>query len=246
MELIPAIDLRGGHVVRLYQGDFGSETRYDQSPAGLYAAYARAGARRLHVVDLDGARDGQAGNRPLIAELATLGALEIQCGGGLRSALEVRALLATGVRRAVIGSTAVLEPAEVREWLAEFGPDRLVLAFDVRLDAEGVPHVVTHGWREQSGISLWEVMERYAGSGAQHVLCTDVARDGALAGPNLALYRECMSRLPGIQWQASGGIRDAADLAALDDLGLAAAVSGKALLEGRIRMEELKPFLPGA
>lgn len=246
MELIPAMDLRGGRVVRLLRGDFDAETRYEITPAELYAAYARAGARRLHVVDLDGARDGQAGNRRLVAELAAIGTLQIQCGGGLRAARAVQALLATGVQRAVIGSAAVGEPGEVREWLDEFGADRLVLALDVRLDADDIPRVATHGWREQSGLALWEVLAGYEGAGLRHVLCTDVSRDGALAGPNLALYREALARFPAIRWQASGGIRDAGDLAALAGLGMTAAVSGKALLEGRIRPEELEPFLPGA
>ena len=211
MELIPAIDLRGGRVVRLFQGDFEAETRYEVGPAELYATYARAGARRLHVVDLDGARDGQAGNRPLIAELAAMGSLQIQCGGGLRSLRAVQALLATGIQRAVLGSVAVGEPGEVREWFDEFGADRLVLALDVRHGPDGVPRVATHGWREQSASSLWDVLARYEGAGLRHVLCTDVARDGALSGPNLALYREAMARFPGVQWQASGGIRDLLD-----------------------------------
>ena len=246
MELIPAIDLRGGRVVRLFQGDFDAETVYDPSPADLSVRYARAGARYLHVVDLDGARDGQAGNRALVAELAELGTLAIQCGGGLRSSLAVQALLAVGVHRAVIGSLAVTEPGEVRVWLDEFGADRLVLALDVRLGADGVPRVATHGWREQSALALWDVLNGYEGSGLTHVLCTDVARDGALTGPNLRLYREAVSRFPWIRWQASGGIRHAADLQALAETGVAAAVSGKALLEGRMKPEELEPFLPGA
>lgn len=245
MELIPAIDLRGGRVVRLFQGDFDAETVYDRTPADLYGRYVRAGARSLHVVDLDGAREGQAGNRALVSELAGLGALRIQCGGGLRSSLAVQALLATGVHRAVIGSLAVSEPGEVRAWFDDFGAERLVLALDVRLDGD-VPRVATHGWREQSTLSLWKVLEGYEGSGLTHVLCTDVARDGALAGPNLRLYREAVSRFPWIRWQASGGIRHAADLHALADTGVAAAVSGKALLEGRMKPEELETFLPGA
>jgi len=246
MELIPAIDLRGGRVVRLFQGDFGAETVYDRTPAELYDQYARAGARHLHVVDLDGARDGQAGNRALVAQLATPGKLAIQCGGGLRSSLSVQALLSAGVHRAVIGSLAVSEPGEVRAWFDEFGADRLVLALDVRLDADGVPRVATHGWREQSALALWDVLDGYEGSGLAHVLCTDVARDGALAGPNLRLYREAVSRFPWVRWQASGGIRHAADLRALAETGVVAAVSGKALLEGRMKPEELEPFLPGA
>jgi len=198
------------------------------------------------VVDLDGARDGSAGNRPAIAALAALGRLRIQSGGGLRSSQAVRSLLAAGVGRAVIGSVAVTSPGEVAEWFSEFGAERIVLALDVRIDAGGTPNVATHGWREQSGLSLWEMVRRYLDAGLRHVLCTDVSRDGALAGPNLALYREAVDRFPELAWQASGGVRDAADLRALARIGVAAAVSGKALIEGRIPHQELQPFLPGA
>jgi phosphoribosylformimino-5-aminoimidazole carboxamide ribotide isomerase len=246
MELIPAIDLRDGRVVRLFQGDFASETRYEVSPEDLYGRYARAGARRVHVVDLDGARDGRAGNGPVVARLATLGRLKVQSGGGLRSSRQVQALFSMGVARAVIGSVAVSQPGEVTGWFGEFSPDRLVLALDVRVDATGTPRVATHGWQEQSQLSLWELVSRYEHSGLRHVLCTDVARDGALTGPNLDLYAEAMARFPSIDWQASGGIRDASDLEALARTGVSAAVSGKALIEGRIAPEELVPYLPGA
>jgi phosphoribosylformimino-5-aminoimidazole carboxamide ribotide isomerase len=246
MELIPAIDLRGGRVVRLLQGNFDAETRYELSPEALLNRYVRAGARRIHIVDLDGARDGQAGNRPIIAALAALGSARLQSGGGLRSSHSVESLLQTGVERAVIGSVAVANPDETMEWFQEFGADRLVLALDVRIDESGIPRVATHGWREQSALSLWDMVSRYEDAGLQHVLCTDVSRDGALAGPNLPLYQEAMTRFPSIAWQASGGVRDAADLEALAGLGLAAAVSGKALIEGRIAPEEIEPFLPGA
>ena len=246
MELIPAIDLRGGGVVRLLQGNFDAETRYAMTPEELYGQYARAGARRVHVVDLDGARDGAAGNRPIIARLASLGRLRVQSGGGLRSSRDVRSLLAAGVERAVIGSVAVTAAGEVSEWFTEFGADRLVLALDVRIDASGTPRVATHGWKEQSALSLWDLVRRYEGVGLRHVLCTDVSRDGAMAGPNLALYREAIARFPELAWQASGGVRDAADLRELAATGVAAAVSGKALIEGRIAIEELQPFLPDA
>lgn len=246
MELIPAIDLREGRVVRLLQGDFDQETRYELSPEALFARYARAGATWVHVVDLDGAREGQAANRAIVAGLAAQGGPSIQSGGGLRSSRSVKALLATGVQRAVLGSVAVSEPGEVMEWFGEFGPASLVLALDVRLDAAGVPRVATHGWREQSSLSLWDVVRRYLPAGLQHVLCTDVSRDGALTGPNLSLYREAMARFPEIAWQASGGVRDAADLRALAETGVAAAISGKALIEGRMTLEDLQPYLPGA
>jgi phosphoribosylformimino-5-aminoimidazole carboxamide ribotide isomerase len=246
MELVPAIDLRNGRVVRLFQGDFAAETRYELSPVDLYRLYLRSGAARIHVVDLDGARDGRAGNRDIVASLAALGTARIQSGGGLRSADGVRALLETGVDRAVIGSVAVTATDEVAGWLGEFGPDRLVVALDVRIDGSGVPRVASHGWREQSTLSLWDLVGQLEPAGLRHVLCTDVSRDGALTGPNLPLYREAMRRFPALSWQASGGIRSAADLEALAGLELAAAVSGKALIEGRIPPGELKPFLPGA
>lgn len=245
MELIPAIDLRDGRVVRLFQGDFASETRYEVTPEDLYGRYARAGARRVHVVDLDGARDGRAGNRPIVATLAALGVMKLQSGGGLRASSQVRSLLSMGVERAVIGSVAVTQPDEVTSWFEEFNADRLVLALDVRIDPSGVPRVATHGWQEQSKLSLWDLVGRYERAGLRHVLCTDVDRDGALSGPNLELYAEAMARFPSISWQASGGVRDAADLKELSRIGVSAAVSGKALIEGRIAPEELEPYLPG-
>jgi phosphoribosylformimino-5-aminoimidazole carboxamide ribotide isomerase len=246
MELIPAIDLRSGRVVRLFQGDFDAETRYQLSPQELYARYLQAGARRVHIVDLDGARDGAAGNRALVASLAAQGCLRVQSGGGLRSSHDVQSLLACGVERAVIGSVAVTMPDDVAGWFDEIGAERLVLALDVRLGPSGVPEVATHGWRQTSAIPLWDLVGRYLGAGLRHVLCTDIGRDGALSGPNLALYREAVARFPQIDWQASGGVRDASDLRLLAATGVAAAISGKALIEGRIAPEELQPYLHDA
>ena len=245
MELIPAIDLREGRVVRLLHGDFDAETRYEVTPVDLYIRYLKCGARRLHVVDLDGARDGTQPNLDIIWQLAA-GSMAVQSGGGLRSEEALRNLFDAGVERAVVGSIAVTDSARVVDWLARFGAERIVLALDVRLDAEGVPHLATHGWRQQSSIDLWSAVDRYLPAGLRHVLCTDVGRDGALSGPNLDLYAEAVRRFPSIAWQASGGVRDAADLHALARIGVAATVSGKALLEGRMTAEELQPFLPAA
>jgi phosphoribosylformimino-5-aminoimidazole carboxamide ribotide isomerase len=154
-------------------------------------------------------------------------------------------MLDLGVARAVIGSAAITHAEQVRSWLGHFGPEHITLAFDVRLDAD-IPRVATHGWQRQSELSLWDALANFADSGLKHVLCTDVSRDGALAGPNVALYREAVQRHPQIHWQASGGIRDARDLHALAEAGAAAAISGKALLENLIPVEELQPFLPNA
>jgi len=146
----------------------------------------------------------------------------------------------------VIGSAAVEQREQVAAWLRQIGPERICLAFDVRLDAAAVPRLCTRGWQHRTTVSLWDAVAGYADTGLKHVLCTDIERDGALAGPNLALYGEALQRFPQIQWQASGGIRSAADLAALAARGVAAAISGKALLEQRISPEELRPFLPNA
>jgi phosphoribosylformimino-5-aminoimidazole carboxamide ribotide isomerase len=246
MRLIPAIDLRGGRCVRLLQGDFARETRYPDDALALAEKYFALGADWLHVVDLDAARGDGDGNRPLILQLAAQTALKLQVGGGLRDAAAVEQMLDLGAARAVIGSAAVTDADLVRGWLDRFGPQRIALAFDVRLGADGVPRVATHGWQRQCALSLWEAIDNFAGSALEHVLCTDVGRDGALTGPNVPLYTEAASRHPQICWQASGGVRDARDLASLAAAGAAAAVSGKALLENRIPARELQPFLPNA
>jgi phosphoribosylformimino-5-aminoimidazole carboxamide ribotide isomerase len=246
MRLIPAIDLKAGRCVRLLHGDFDHETRYDTDPGSLLAKYRAWGADWLHVVDLDGAKDGNLGNRALIAQLAAQQAVKLQVGGGLRDIAAVTQMLELGAARVVIGSAALTRSGDVRDWLDHVGPDRMTLAFDVRLDDGGIPRVATHGWQRQSDLSLWSALDDFAGSQLTHVLCTDVGRDGALSGPNLELYREAARRHPHIQWQASGGIRDARDLHALTAAGAAAAISGKALLEELIPLEDLQPFLPNA
>lgn len=246
MRLIPAIDLLEGRCVRLLRGDFDAETRYPAQAYELLKKYRDFGADWLHIVDLDGARDGSPANRPIIERLARQTTVKLQVGGGLRDRAAVAAMLDAGVSRAVVGSAALTRMDEVRGWLDDFGEERIVLAFDVRLDEGGTPRVAMHGWREQSRLSLWDAVAGFLNHGLKHVLCTDVKRDGALSGPNLPLYAEAVQRFPGIEWQASGGIREAGDFAALAATGAAAAISGKALLEELIPIEELQAFLPNA
>jgi phosphoribosylformimino-5-aminoimidazole carboxamide ribotide isomerase len=269
MQLIPAIDLRDGHCVRLLHGDFDAETRYAADPEALLLKYRGAGADWLHIVDLDGARgrtdgggggrtdgghgDGASGgggasggdNRAIILRLAAHKAVKLQVGGGLRNTAALAQMLDSGVERVVVGSAALTQVDQVQAWLRHFGADRLTLAFDVCVDS-GPPLVRTHGWQRQSEHTLWSAVDCYLASELQHVLCTDVGRDGALTGPNLELYAEAVRRYPQIHWQASGGIRNARDLHALAETGATAAISGKALLEDLIPFEELQPFLPNA
>jgi phosphoribosylformimino-5-aminoimidazole carboxamide ribotide isomerase len=246
MILIPAIDLRDGRCVRLFQGDFAAETRYEPTPQELLLRYRDFGASWLHVVDLDGARGGVLANRSIILALAAQRVMHLQVGGGIRSVDAIEDLFAQGVARVVVGSTAVERPDEVSDWLLRYGPERICLAFDVRLDGSGTPRVRTRGWTEATALSLWDAVGQFPAERVKHILCTDIERDGALTGPNVHLYKEARSRFPDLQWQASGGIRDASDLAALAAIGVAGAVSGKALLERRMTAEELRPFLPNA
>jgi phosphoribosylformimino-5-aminoimidazole carboxamide ribotide isomerase len=245
MLLVPSIDLRNGRCVRLEEGDFNTQTTYNIEPAALLRRYHLAGARWLHIVDLDGARDGVTINAPIIQNLARHSGISLQVGGGVRSASTIERLLAAGVSRVVIGSAAVQRPAEVASWLRAFGPDRICVALDVRIGPSSMPYVHTHAWTVNSALTLWDAVAAFPAGSLKHVLCTDIARDGTYRGPNLALYRLAIARFPALEWQASGGIRSASDLAALANLGVAAAVSGKALLEERIPLKELRKFWPG-
>jgi len=245
MDLIPAIDLRDGRCVRLFKGDFAQETRYAVDPVELAQQYSELGARWLHVVDLDGAKRGEPVNLALIRRMQEAAGVSVQLGGGIRTRESLDKALEVA-ERAVIGSLAVSEPELVAAWLAELGPERLTLALDVRLGPDGTPLIATHGWTRASTLTLAAAIERFAKAGLRHVLCTDIDRDGALSGPNVALYRDCAARWPAIAFQASGGVRDAADLQALTAAGVAGTVSGKALLEGRLTPEEIRPFLRGA
>jgi phosphoribosylformimino-5-aminoimidazole carboxamide ribotide isomerase len=243
---IPAIDLKDGRCVRLYQGRFDRVSEYEAEPEALAGRYLSLGVDWVHVVDLDGARDGAGGNRAVIGRMAGLARGRIQVGGGIRCRADVEAMLALGVGRVVIGSAAAERPDEVAGWFAEFGAERLVLAFDVRLDDDGVPWLRTRGWTEEAGVSLWDAIGNYRDAGLCHMLCTDVARDGAMTGPNLALYAQVATRFPRIELQASGGVRDLADVEALRGTGATGAIIGKALLDGRITDEEIRSFLRNA
>jgi len=241
MEVIPAIDLLGGGIVRLFQGDFDQVTEYATDPVKLARRYAAAGAKRLHVVDLDGAKTGEPTNLPIIAALVDCG-MEIQAGGGIRDRERLSSLLAAGVTRAVIGSVAVQQRERVADWIDEIGANRFILAFDVRLDKNGEPETATDGWTESSGTLLWPLVDYFLEKGAKEFLCTDIAKDGTLAGPNIALYRSCADRYPEAEFIASGGVSCAADLDALNQTGVARVVTGKALLDGRLTLEEIESF----
>lgn len=234
----PALDIREGRVVRLRQGDYAQETRYGDDPLPRAQAFATQGAQWMHLVDLDAARAGGYTLAPLLAQIRQQAGLHVQTGGGVRGREDVERILQAGASRVVVGSLAVREPDAVIGWLAEFGPERITIALDARQDDDGQWQLPIHGWTENAGITLDALAQRYAAAGMRHLLCTDIARDGMLAGPNLDLYRHLAGLLPGVAIQASGGIRDVADVAASRAAGCSGAVLGKALLEQRMDLAE--------
>lgn len=242
MKLIPAIDLRGGRVVRLQQGDYERETRYDDDPLTLAKRYAGAGATLIHVVDLDSAREGGDANLATIERLCSELDVAVQTGGGVRSHEDFRRRIDAGAARVVIGSLCVRSPETVIEWLA--GPDgeRIVAGLDVSQGKDGdwVPRAA--GWTEQGEIDLFTLLDRLVHAGLKHLLCTDIERDGMFAGPSLALYRSICERFPNLAVQASGGIGAAADLAEVAPTGVAGCIVGRALLEGRVALSEVSKW----
>lgn len=246
MNVIPAIDLRDGRCIRLYQGKFNRQTNYRKDPVELAGEYEKTGFRHLHIVDLDGARFGQQQNEAIIQEIIGPSQSTIQLGGGIRKEAQLEYWLERGIDRVVIGSLAIAETARVRDWLSSYSPEKLVLALDVTIKSDGVPWLVTHGWTRLAYMTLWQCIDTYITAGLRHVLCTDISRDGALTGPNLDLYAQIIERYPGLHLQASGGVRSIEDLRALKDIGADAAITGRALLDGKITTREIETFLPAA
>ena len=236
-QLYPAIDIRNGRVVRLAQGDYARETIYGDDPLATIRSHAQQGADWLHLVDLDAARAGGYTLAPLLGELSAIG-LKVQTGGGVRSRDDVQRILDAGASRVVIGSLSVKQPDAVIEWIGEFGAERITVALDARQDATGAWRLPVHGWTEDSGFTLDELAQRYASAGLRHVLCTDIARDGMLSGPNFDLYAHLLQIAPSLQVQASGGVSGLGDVREAREQGCAGIVLGRALLEDRFGLAE--------
>lgn len=234
----PAIDVRGDRVVRLAQGDYARETPYAQDPLSLAKTYAAQGAEWLHLVDLDAARAGGYTLLPLLAAIKAETSFSVQTGGGVRDEADVERLLAAGADRVVVGSLSVGEPDRVATWLRRYGSDKITVALDARRADDGRWFPATHGWTRQSERSLADLVRFYARAGLRHLLCTDIARDGMLSGPNLPLYALLRQWAPQIAVQASGGARDVDDVREARRAGCAGIVLGKSLLEGRVGLDE--------
>jgi phosphoribosylformimino-5-aminoimidazole carboxamide ribotide isomerase len=236
--MIPAIDLIDGQVVRLFQGDYGQKTQYACSPQQQQQTYADAGAKVMHFVDLDGAKDSVKRQLSTLKTLVNHQTMTIQVGGGIRCEQDVQQLLALGADRVVIGSLAIKQPELVKQWLRHYGNEKIVLALDIRIDKEGNKQLPTHGWINDSGITLEALLSQYQDAGIKHVLCTDISKDGTLSGSNVQLYTQLCQAYPDILWQASGGIGSLEDIKALIPTGVSGVILGRALLENKFTLEQ--------
>lgn len=241
IEIIPAIDIIDGRCVRLSQGDYSSKRVYGSTPVEMAGAYAAAGIRRLHLVDLDGAKAGEPRNLEVLRHIAGLGLLKIEWGGGIKSRAALDAVFDAGADFAIIGSVAVMEPRLMEEWLSEFGGDKIILGADVRAGKISVG-----GWLEDSDLSLDDIIMRFLPFGLKEVICTDISKDGMLQGPSDHLYVDLMKRYPSITFTVSGGVSGMDDIRRLSSLGLERVVAGKAIYENRISLDDLRKYIESA
>jgi phosphoribosylformimino-5-aminoimidazole carboxamide ribotide isomerase len=238
MEIIPAIDLINGQCVRLSAGDFARQTTYDTDPVAVAQRFADAGLRRLHLVDLDGARAGHPVNLAVLEAIAIRTSLDIDAGGGIQTDEALTQVLGAGAAHATAGSLAVRNPDMVRGWLANHGAEAIFLGADYRGE-----HILINAWAEQSTLTLTGFIADYLAAGARTFICTDVSKDGLLQGPALATYQLLVQQFPEARFVASGGVTTIADLEALSEAGMHGAIIGKALYEGTIALPDLARFL---
>lgn len=238
MELIPAIDLIDGRCVRLTQGDYDIKKVYEQNPVDMAKMYADCGVRRLHVVDLDGAKAKEPCNLRVLEQLATNTNLDIEWGGGIKSTDALRAALNAGANRVICGSVAVDNRELFADWLQNYGAGHVILGADVR-----GRNVATHGWLKESQVSIDEIIGWFLPFGLKLLICTDISKDGMLQGPNFPLYVELKDNFPTVDTTLSGGISSMDDIRKAHELGLHSVIIGKAIYEGRITLKDLELWL---
>lgn len=229
MQIIPSFDIMDGRLVQLRQGDFDQKTVYPMEPLDLARELEAAGIRRIHMIDLDGAREGRPINLPVMEQVAARTRLEIIYGGGLRSIPALRQVWDAGAQMFSVGSVAVLAPDEFRAWVERFGPERFLVGADVRNRK-----VAVHGWLDQTTLGLFDFIRRLAKLDVRQVSVTDIAHEGELVGPPVELYREILKKFPDIQLVASGGIGTVQELEDLQEMGCFGALVGKAFMEGKL------------
>ena len=234
MYIIPAIDIIGGQCVRLTQGDYQQKKVYDSDPLSVARRFEQAGLQHLHLVDLDGAKASRIINHEVLRSITSNTQLEVDFGGGIKNHDDIQLAFDCGAKQVTVGTISVKNRSLFLEWLKTYGPERIILG----ADAKGGKLAVS-GWQEQSEIELLDFLEGYLAEGVRRVICTDIAKDGLLAGPAIGLYRDLLARFPEMELVASGGVTTVDDLRRLEDMGCYAAIVGKAIYEGKISLAEL-------
>lgn len=229
IELIPAIDIIGGKCVRLTKGDYATKTVYSDSPADVAETFERMGIRRLHVVDLDGARSKHVVNLDTLKEITRRTRLTVDFGGGIKSDADIEKAFACGAAMVTAGSVAVTQRELTEKWLDRFGADRIILGADVRNGKISI-----NGWQEDTEEDIVSFLQYYISRGVRNILCTDISKDGTMQGPTFTLYEKILNTFPGINLIASGGISGMDDIKQLERIGVPSVVVGKAIYEGKI------------
>lgn len=237
MEIIPAIDIIDGKCVRLTEGDYASKTVYAASPLEMAKQYEDLGFKRLHLVDLDGAKAGKVTNWKIVEDIAAHTQLILDFGGGVKTSNEVERILSLGVQYVTVGSIAAKYPDEFKGWLTDFGTDKFFLGADVKDNK-----IMTGGWLDATEIDVLDFISDYLKLGVNHFFCTDISKDGKLMGPSIDLYSSMIESLPGLHLVASGGVSSIEDLEILKSIGCKGAIVGKAIYEGKIDLKVLSSF----
>ena len=234
MRIIPAIDLIDGKCVRLTQGDYAQKKVYNENPLDVAKWFEDQGLQYLHLVDLDGAKAGKVTNWKVVESITTHTKLVVDFGGGIKTDDEIRKLFERGVQQVNLGSIAVKEPQKVIQWIDEFGSDKIILSADVKNNT-----IAISGWQENSSINIRNFLRDYIENGIEYVTCTDISTDGMLTGPNIELYKTLILSFPQLHLVASGGVSNMEDLHELKRIGVDGVIVGKAIYEGRVKLEEL-------
>ncbi len=234
MYIIPAIDIIGGKCVRLSKGDYNTKKVYNEDPLEVAQSFEQAGIKKLHLVDLDGAKAQKIVNWKVLEKIATKTNLEIDFGGGIKTEESIRAAYNSGANQVTCGTIAVKNPELVYEWIVEFGAEKIILGADVNQEK-----IAINGWQESSDLDLFPFLEKYISKGIQTIICTDIEKDGMLAGSSEDLYQKIMEQFPKLQVVASGGVTSIDEIERLQNIGCYGAIIGKAIYEGKVSLEEL-------
>jgi phosphoribosylformimino-5-aminoimidazole carboxamide ribotide isomerase len=241
MEIIPAIDIIEGKCVRLTQGDYAQKKVYNENPLEVALQFEDAGLKRLHLVDLDGAKAGMVRNWKVLETIAGKTRLVIDFGGGIKSQKDCEIIFNSGAALATIGSMAVKHPQEFEKWLLQYGAEKFLLGADVKEE-----QIAVSGWTETTSINVFDFIKQYEEKGVRQLFCTDVSKDGLLAGPSLELYKKIIAQFPSLHFIASGGVSSQHDLEQLQQIGCQGAIIGKAIYENRITLKDLQLFALGS